>query len=105
MKTPATIIDDQSMLKSSTPTSIIQDFPSSGAVDLETPTLMQPAEVANKASAGDEGGTKLFSAKTAFSEHPNLTAMLLQNMLRLMMTMAHSCLEKILTHKPRQRLI
>jgi serine/threonine protein kinase len=70
----ATIIDDQSMLKSSTPTSIIQDFPSSGAVDLETPTLMQPAEVANKASAGDEGGTKLFSAKTAFSEHPNLTA-------------------------------
>ena len=69
----ATIIDDQSMLKSITPTSIIQDFPRSGAVDLETPTLMQPAEVANKA-AGDEGGTKLFSAKTAFSEHPNLTA-------------------------------
>ena len=70
----ATIIDDQSMLKSVTPTSFIQDLPSSGPVDLETPTLMQPAEVANKGAATDEGGTILFAANTVFNDQPNLTA-------------------------------
>jgi serine/threonine protein kinase len=70
----ATIIDDQSMLKSVTPTSFIQDLPSSGPVDLETPTLMQPAEVANKGAAADEGGTILFAANTVFNDQPNLTA-------------------------------
>ena len=70
----ATIIDDQSMLRSVTPTAIIENLQSSEAVDLETATLMQPAEVVNQAAEGDEGGTKLFSAKTAFNDQPNLTA-------------------------------
>jgi len=41
----STIIDDLSVLKSATPTSIIDSFPGHGSVELETPTLMQPAEV------------------------------------------------------------
>jgi serine/threonine-protein kinase len=41
----STIIDDLSVLKSATPTSITDSFPVHGSVELETPTLMQPAEV------------------------------------------------------------
>jgi len=71
----STIIDDLSVLKSATPTSIIDSFPGHGSVELETPTLMQPAEVSAQPveSTGEENGTRLFSAKTSVHEPSNLT--------------------------------
>jgi serine/threonine protein kinase len=71
----ATIIDDLSLLKSATPTSIIDSFPGQGSADLETATLMQHAEVGSQAveSPGEEKGTRLFSAKTSVHEQSNLT--------------------------------
>ena len=44
----STIIDDLSLLRS-TPTSITDSFPVHGSVELETPTLIQPAEVSAQA--------------------------------------------------------
>src|SRR6476620_9285472 len=74
----STIIDDLSVLKSATPTAITDSSPVHGSVDLETPTLMQPAEVSAQPieSTGEDNGTRLFSAKTSVHEQSNLTGKL-----------------------------
>ncbi len=77
----ATIIDDVSLFKSATPTSILESFTNPESVDLETKTLMQPVGADTpslKVQAlddGDESGTRLFSASasTVMNEQANLT--------------------------------
>jgi serine/threonine protein kinase len=73
----ATIIDDVSMLKSATPTSVIESFPGLGADASEKATLMQPTADSAKQSrqagksvgAAEEVGTRLFPMQ----ESSNLT--------------------------------
>jgi len=77
----ATIIDDVSLFKSATPTSILESFTNPESVDLETKTLMQPVGADTPAlklqalDDGDESGTRLFSASasTVMNEQANLT--------------------------------